>query len=572
MTSKIKVLSDQTINQIAAGEVIENPASVAKELIENSIDAGASSITIELSGGGLQCIRIIDDGSGMSRDDAILSLERHSTSKIREINDLQTLLSMGFRGEALASIAAISKMTILTANGTEGTRIFVDGGRMINVDPCARKRGSTIEVRSLFFNVPARKKFQKTASRCLAEIVKMITKLSLAHSTVAFKFFSHNKEIFHVQASSLTRRIYDVLGGGFLQVPTQIQADQEMCKIEGLIGSPSETRHNRTGQYLFINKRSVFCSAVNYAVYDSYATRLQTGKHPIFVLHLTINPNFIDVNVHPQKKEVRFRDEFQLKLMIRKAMSTSLQGGDSTSIMPPVSKVNFSGSNLPFFTSDRPLIFKKEGELLESERVFFDVVEDHWRNAIIGLYDAYLLLNGDLFPKLELITGSKKGLIIVDLLGAFSRVYFEKLLRNEPMQIQSLLIPITLEFAPHEALLLKTFEDDIRSIGIEMREFGSGCFIVEALSPEIGEGEVKDVLDELLTVLDPLEIKRERQKILALTTCKIIRSRKRTFTLEEGKRLLEEFLSKEYFNQCPLGRPIIVLIGKNELQKLFEKK
>ena len=252
MSSRIKVLSDQTINQIAAGEVIENPASVAKELIENSIDAGAISITIEINGGGFQCIRIIDDGVGMSRDDAILSLERHTTSKIRELDDLQTLFSMGFRGEALASIAAISKMTILTANGTDGIRIFVDGGKMITVDHCARKQGTTIEVRSLFFNVPARKKFQKTASRSLAEIVKMITKLSLAHPIVAFKLFSHDKEIFHAQASILKRCIHDVLGEKFLQVPTQIQADLETCKIDGFIGSPSEARHNRTGQYLFI--------------------------------------------------------------------------------------------------------------------------------------------------------------------------------------------------------------------------------------------------------------------------------------------------------------------------------
>ncbi|MCK4934355.1 MAG: DNA mismatch repair endonuclease MutL, partial [Simkaniaceae bacterium] len=415
MPTKIKVLSDQAINQIAAGEVIENAASCVKELVENAIDANAGSIIVEVNASPLQLIRIVDDGSGMGRDDALLSLERHATSKIFSFSDLLKVTSMGFRGEALASIAAISKMTIITANEEGGTRLTACGGKILHVEECARNIGTTIEIRSLFYNVPARKKFQKTDSRSLIDIVNMLTKLSLAHPTISFKFYSQSKEMLLSKEFEtedflvrLEKRMKDVLGNNFLQEKAPLQVLDLECKIEGFIGLPSLTRYNRRGQFLFINKRAIYCQAAVHAIYDGYGPRLQTGKHPLFVLHLTLPEELVDVNVHPQKKEVRLLDEPRIKNLLRKGIANSLQSIDGATLAPSFDRVEFLQEEAPRSMSYAPFVFKEEKDLLESEIVFFDRNQSSFEHSIIGMYQSYLLLDGCLFPKAEHILGKKE--------------------------------------------------------------------------------------------------------------------------------------------------------------------
>ena len=305
MSKKIQVLPNRTINQIAAGEVIENPSSVVKELVENAIDAGATQIQVELSGGGFQLIRIVDNGHGMSQDDAILSFERHATSKISSVEDLETLSTMGFRGEALASIASVAKVTMLTADGTAGTKVEIVGGNIFHVGPCAMQKGTTIEVRSLFYNVPARKKFQKSAAASTGEISRMITKLSLGYPEIGFTLASQDRELLRTEAGSLEERIRDVLGNTFILGCTPVTAKWDGMRVEGFIGLPKSARSNRSGQYLYVNRRNVLSPTIQGAVQEAYATMLQPKEFPIFVAHIAIEGCEIDVNVHPQKKEIR---------------------------------------------------------------------------------------------------------------------------------------------------------------------------------------------------------------------------------------------------------------------------
>ena len=289
MHPQIRFLSELTINQIAAGEVIENPASVVKELIENAIDAGATHIKVDILAGGFQAIKVSDDGLGMSPEDAPLCLERHATSKIISSDDLFALTTMGFRGEALASIAAISKIRLLTAQeGKEAVDLEIEGGKILHTIPGARSRGTTMEVRSLFYNVPARKKFQKSPAASSAEITKVVTQLSLAHPDIGFELIQQGSSHFSLPVALrqdflplLKQRMEGVLSAEFIPSCRDLAFSESGYAGQGWIAEPHFSRHNRSGQFLFVNRRPVFCPAINYAIRDAYGTRLSTERHPV---------------------------------------------------------------------------------------------------------------------------------------------------------------------------------------------------------------------------------------------------------------------------------------------------
>lgn len=342
MPSKIRVLSDHTINKIAAGEVIENPASVVKELVENSLDAGSTDICIEIQGGGRQMIRISDNGCGMNSDDALLCLERHATSKLREVEEIHSLSTMGFRGEAIPSIASISKFNLLTCPAKEGdtdpvgSMVIVDGGKMVSCSPAARSQGTTIEVKSLFFNVPVRKKFLKSPSIDANEILKTVSLIALGHPSIKFQLIIDGKNTLIAPSSKdpsfdtqLQERIESVLGPDFTRNATYIEENKDGISLKGVIGQPGYTRHNRTGQYLFINKRGVVSPLVAYAVKDGFGSSIPSGRFPVFVLHLEVSGDLVDVNVHPQKREVRLRQEQVIKELIIKAVRNGIGQGAS---------------------------------------------------------------------------------------------------------------------------------------------------------------------------------------------------------------------------------------------------
>jgi len=568
-TKKIQILSDQTINQIAAGEVVENPASVVKELVENSIDANSSKITVEIKGGGHFFIRITDDGDGMSKDDAILAFERHATSKIKTADDLTQLVSMGFRGEALASIGAVSKIELETSQNEIGTKVICHGGRLIKVTQCSRQKGTTIEVSSLFYNTPARKKFQKSAAQSTAEIVRIMTRLALAHKSVAFQLISQEKTM--VEAfSSKADRIEEVLGKDYAVDCKEIDFEENGHKITGIVGSPQMARQNRSGQYLFINHRPIFSPLISKNVLNCFGTRLGSKMHPIFALYLEIPPDMIDVNVHPQKSEVRFREEKMISFLLEKAIGEALFSGKGMQI-EFTDKPAFSDKVMDYSPPKEPIFYPREKSVPEkSKRTFIQEIDRFDRCQVWGL------LKHIAFIKLEeghqLFDGEneQEKILLLDLFLAEGRIQadqiYARLEKEDTVLNQALLFPETLQFTKAEALLIEKHLPLLEKIGMTMRMFGEDCFILEAIAPYLS---VEKCRDTLLELIEEFTVAINYEKITSILSKA---HRKKNYRNEEVKPLLKSLMKTKdpYFS--PNGRKIIKFYQLEEIESLFKKE
>lgn len=641
MTSKIRILSEHTINKIAAGEVIENPASVVKELVENSIDSGASEICVEIKGGGRQLIRVSDNGSGMGSDDALLCLERHATSKIREVEDIYSIHTMGFRGEAVPSIASISKFTILTSlsGAEEGTMVMVEGGNILQTCPVARHPGTTIEVKSLFFNIPVRKKFQKSPMHDSNEIFKLFSNIALGNPHIKFQLISNQETLLltpsYPQNSSLQeklqQRIASVLGDDFLSGLCPIEGMENDFKLAGFIGLPSFTRHNRTGQHLFINQRAVLSPLVSFAVRDGYGTALMTNRHPVYVLHLTLPGGLIDVNVHPQKREVRLRQEQAIRDMIIRSVEQALRQTGSFSLdglagypenmaensapsytslaptfctpspstsywiekpqpdasfeMPP--QVPFPEKK-PLSESLEPTFFTKNSEYLPlfnskevsakmavaESPVFFSAQPLHV--TVLTTLKQYILLDG-------MGLCGKEGLCLVDQRAAHARVIYEKLLNYaqtdkdgtlEHFEAQNLLIPYTFETTPIEARVLVEQIDYLNRIGIGIHQSAPNAFSIDAIPQIFGNSDLSQLISNIVQSMretgDQSGFKKEREKQIALAASRAAISQNKRLSIEEAQALINQLIRCQTPSQSPLGRPTWIQIGYEELSKRFQ--
>jgi DNA mismatch repair protein MutL len=569
--SKIQLLSEHTINQIAAGEVIENPASLVKELVENALDAGSTKIVVEVMGGGLQKIVISDNGCGMGKEDAVLSLQRHATSKIQDAADLIKVMTMGFRGEALASIAAISKMTLKTAEAEGlGTEIQVEGGKTIYEGPCSRAQGTTIEVRQLFYNVPARKKFQKPPAYCLAEVTKVMTALSLSYPSVAFELYQIEEGpilklgAFPSESKMLAfkKRALDVLGDEFMEGSFCIEGAFAPFACYGVIGSLQKTRANRALQYQFLNQRSVLCPAVSFAIKDALGTRIEERRFPIYALHLDIPTEFIDVNVHPQKREVRLREEKYFTEELKNLVEKSLFSSSPVSITEPVQHL-FAGKN-PFFSSlpweEKPLQERKKVDeefILESRQAFVAEVEPE----VIGLYDYFLWINAS---SVALEGFSQEGIILVHLQRASSQLLFDSLSdKGKGAESQMLFLPLTWNTSAYETKKIHAGMEEIQKMGFSLQE-SRGSFLVEAIPPSLGELEAMQFLQDYL-----LTEEMERGKKLSLATAKIVKQRKISYTQIGALAVFKALLKSTSPYICPTGEKSIAFIDKDDLGKFF---
>jgi len=637
--SKIRVLNDQTINKIAAGEVIENPASVIKELVENSLDAGATNICVEIQEGGRQLIRISDDGCGMSPDDAILSLERHATSKIRDVEDIEALLTMGFRGEAVPSIAAISKFTLLTCPRSEGekkeegTFIVVEGGRLISCSQAARSPGTTIEVKSLFFNVPVRRKFQKSPSFDTQEILKMLGHLALAYSNVHFELISDQKSILKTPLSSphlsfhelLGKRLESILGKEYTSGLIPIEFEQGACKLTGYIGNPLSHKANKTGQLLFINQRLVSSPLIGWSVREGYGTMLPNNRYPVFVLHLHLPGDLLDVNVHPQKKEVRLRQENQLKETIIQGVQAALRQeqqhmhpfsieeemptppfwGAYASLLSPSSKTlsvseekwefkasspentlsscfqdsteTFKGINPLDFSHAQSTPQPQSHPPLPIETPSLNLVSEIPRIAatLVG----YCVIESFKLPH-QLIgcSGGKQegGLLLLDQRAAYSRIYYEKLLKHRSSkESQQLLIPLTLQLSTLEFQTLSKYAPVLNEMGFGLREFGENVFLVDAFPLFLKEDQLlpclNDLIQDLVEAQTSRRIQMEQEEQLALAACRASLPTTKRLSVEEAQGLLRQLLSCDIPAQCPFGKPTCLYFSPEDLAKLFQK-
>ncbi|MGB7977900.1 MAG: DNA mismatch repair endonuclease MutL [Chlamydiales bacterium] len=511
MNPKILKLSESVINQIAAGEVVENPSSIVKELIENSLDAGAKRISIQIVGGGEQLIRVEDDGCGMSPEEAPLSLERHATSKIQSVDDLQTLATMGFRGEAMAAMAAVSHLKIETSNGT-GTRILTEGGRILSIEPCARNRGTTIEIRSLFYNVPARKKFQKSPSANAAQVTRIVENIAIAHPEIAFSL--NGREWAPTDFKS---RIEEILG--------EHEHTVKNGAVFGFIGEPLKASATRTGQYLYINQRPIFSPLIAKAVKEGYGTRIGEHAYPRFVLFLNLPPSEVDFNVHPQKKEVRFHNEGALFRAVHKAVEETFA---PPIIFPePISFTMSPAFSLAESYAPPPAEIRFEPQSL-------DLVFPEKPLAVIG---SYLLV-------------LQERLILVDLKAAHARLLFDAL-HQEKKVSQPLIWPleIPLERGDEEKI------GALNQLGVECRAL-KRTLLVEALPPFLEAPDFPRFLADW----------REGKQIGQIAT-HFCRSAQTQFSIDQATALWRQVQKCKDSLYDPLGNPISATLGEEELTK-----
>lgn len=630
MPSRIRILNEQTINQIAAGEVIENPASIVKELVENSLDALSSEITVQIKAGGHQLIQVSDNGHGMNPDDALLCFERHATSKLQKVEDLHTLSSMGFRGEAIPSIASVSKFSLITCQNGEGAKassVFVEGGRILKTSSTARQAGTTIEVKNLFFNVPARKKFLKSASHNTSEIHKMLLNLALGNPEVKFHLISQEKTIFSsplyphaCPSQNLSFRIQDILGKGYHSALYPLNYQGDNCQLTGFIGNSQYTQHNRRGQYLFINKRPVSSPLVSSSISEAYGTRLPSQRHPVFVLNLSLPGELIDINVHPQKREVRFRQQQKLKNLLIEAVQRTLQQPHPQNSKILEQNLSQGHTEKPISTSNQKTIYSPSSTPKSTEKLF-SMKSLPWEISsekqdicntipianlpsslqkteqadspnlrlenkspsktfdILGTTRGYAFLKDKTFNKYD---EENSGFTILDQRAAHSRIIFESLLKKDRhssdlcIESQPLIVPIDIELPPAEALQLESKINLIEKMGIVIRPFGKNTFMIEALPHSLKTSNPRDLLSILIENLHELDHstifleKQNRQLALAASHAAIEKSR--LLNNEQAQALINELMLCQSPYECPRGKPTMIEFTLKDLSKQFSKK
>lgn len=574
----IRVLDELTINKIAAGEVIENPASVVKELIDNAIDAKASLITIDIKQGGRTLISVRDNGVGMNRDDAILCLERHATSKITDVEDLFHIDTMGFRGEAVPSIAAISRFSIHTMKEGKGTLLYVEGGKLLTVEEQGKTPGTTIEVKDLFFNVPVRRKFQKSPAYDANEVLKMVMRLSLANPSISFELTSDNEVVLKANASSekspqeqLEERIRSVLGSDFVEEAVPIHAEAGGMSLYGFLGTPLASKPNRLSQHLFINRRPVFSPFIAECIRESYAHALPQGKFPLFVLHLFAPKDLIDINVHPQKKEVRLRHFEQFKSAILKAVQSALFGkAPSMEEM----KSSFAVHAFPLECTKKPFMIREE----EAEAVFMPAIMMDEREIQPELFSRpfpekpvfnILFVAQDI----ALIKGSFKAeenalFTLIDLKAAKETVLYNALNEKQIGPLAPLLIPYTFTLDREESRLLKENLSELEKSGIPVREFGEGSFCLEGLPSSFGDIALDIFINDLIESL------AEQKGVEGLFTKKVIRSVMRSsqgssFTPEEVRNIASALHALGAPLYSPSGKSIYAAFDNAKAKKVI---
>ncbi len=573
--SKIRFLDELVINQIAAGEVIENSASVVKELVENSLDSGAECVTVEILGGGRQLIRVSDDGCGMSLEEARLSLQRHATSKLVALEDLESINTKGFRGEAIPSIASISQMTLLTSNGDapsgeKGSLLLIEGGKLLSESQAVRDRGTTMEIKSLFFNVPVRKKYQKSPSYDVRSVDKMLRQIALSHPYQGFQFISDGKTLFHVhpqeasiETGSAMRNRMENLMGRDLENFEWVDFEMDEIKIRGFIGNPPMAKRSRSAQIVWVNRRSIFSPLVAQSVKNGMGSMLQEGLYPAFSLFIDLPGTCVDVNVHPQKKEVRFCDEEKMRSLIAKAVYGTFHGKQSVFHFSPIdfSAPNENFSPFAFFNPGLPSTVQKEEQI--------EWIPSHFqsRPQIITLIKGYVVLEAQTLPK-NWYEREREGLAFLDQRLAHERILLESLGSEgkESKVSQTLLIPKTIEVGALQCSLLKEHEDLLKKMGIDLKPFGETTIVVEALPESMEEVDLLALLMQLGDELQEYASSTQEKSALKLISRMAMR-RDRRLSLVEANHLLDALMQCQHPSLCPRGRPVIKMVGLKELEK-----
>jgi DNA mismatch repair protein MutL len=586
----IRILPSNLIDQIAAGEVVERPASVVKELVENSLDAGARTVSIDVEGGGTGLIRIVDDGSGIPRDDLALALSRHATSKIATLDDLEALTSMGFRGEALPSIASVSRLTITSraADAEHAWQIASAGGDLGEPRPAARpQKGTTVEVRDLFFNTPARRKFQRSEKTELGHVDSVVRNLALASFGVDFRLTSNGRTVFHLPAAfdraAQEARVAEVCGAEFMQHARHFTRSISGVTVSGWLAAPAFSRSQADLQFTFVNGRFVRDKLLRHAARLGYQDVLFQARQPAYVLYLTIDPRRVDVNAHPAKLEVRFRDSRLVHDFVFRTVEAALASPlTAASDVPAAAPVR--GSALGGFTSSSYSGPRQESLSLPAHNLaeYVPLYERLHRRPDArteSSRDAEAPPLGYALAQLAgiyVLAQNGTGLIIVDMHAAHERITYERLkgaLATERLKAQTLLVPVTFEISAREAELVDQHSEGLRRVGLELGLRGPRQVIVHAV-PLLLEGSdieplVRDVLSDLADGDAAAQIDHTINEMLATMACHAAVRASRRLTLEEMNALLREMERTERSEACNHGRPTWTHVTLEDLDRLF---
>lgn len=606
--ARIQRLDPRLTNQIAAGEVVERPASVIKEALENSIDAGATRIEVDIEAGGVKLIRLRDNGAGIPAEDMELALDRHATSKIQSIEDLEAVATLGFRGEALASIASVSRLT-LTSNATEdssrGVLARAEGRDMaVSLRPAPHPRGATLEVRDLFYNTPARRKFLRTEKTEFNHVDEVIKRQALARPDVAFVLRHNGKVLRNMPPASedLGRRIVSVCGDAFWEQAVPISREAGSLRLFGWVGRPTFSRSQADLQYFFVNGRVIRDKLVTHAVKQAYRDVLFHGRHPAYVLFLELEPAGVDVNVHPTKHEVRFREGREIHNFIFSTLHRSLaelRPGDSPLPEPSASAVEVSGFGQPAPAQQPSMALghPERGLLVPGE-------SDQQLAALRRLYDApsrgaasgqvrersadnFYDQSGDgEVPPLGfavaqlhgvyILAENAAGMVVVDMHAAHERITYERLKRmrdDAGIKTQPLLVPLTLSVSAREVEVAVDMADTLAALGLLLGAAGEEQLVVRELPVVLMGSEVealiRSVLEDLVAYGTSDRIKAHEDEILATMACHGAVRANRRLTLPEMNALLRDMEQTERADQCNHGRPTWVQLGMGDLDKLF---
>ncbi|EKF55782.1 DNA mismatch repair protein MutL [Galbibacter marinus] len=613
MADIIQLLPDHVANQIAAGEVVQRPASVVKELVENAVDAGSTVIQLIIKGAGKTLIQVVDNGKGMSERDMLLSVQRHATSKIRTAEDLFQLHTKGFRGEALASIAAIAHLEISTReeDNEVGIQLKIEGSTINDPKPIACEKGTSIAVKNLFFNIPARRNFLKSDTVELRHIIDEFHRIALAHPDIHFDFFHNNSELFKLPPSNLRQRIVNVFGGKTNEKLVPIKEDTDVVKINGFISKPAFTKKTRGQQFFFVNNRFVKNSYLHHAVSSAFEGLLKPGHHPGYFIFLEVDPSSIDINIHPTKTEVKFDEDQAMYAILRSTVKHSL---GQFNVAPVLDFDRDSNLDTPYSYKTKlpkqPGVevdadfnpFKEEGKggvrVASKPYLKADRVEASWESLYVSVdssenfktvsiesestaNELFTEEETDISPttyqlhKKYIVTTIKSGMVIINQHRAHQRVLYEQYLKNITVDTgssQQLLFPLTLEFSTTEMELLKTIKDSLERTGFVFSEMTENEVQLSGMPLNVSESEVGGIIDQLLADLQQEipESSLSQSDVLAKAMC-------RTLAVKSGAHLntaAQESLVNNLFATkepmvSPFQKPIFITMSLEELDKRF---
>ena len=584
--NKIKIMNDDLANKIAAGEVVEKCVSVVKELVENSVDAGASEIKIIVEEAGTKMIKVIDNGAGMSHDDAILAFERHATSKLYDETGLFRISSLGFRGEALPSIAAVSLVELKTSTGDVGTRIIINGGKLEKDEKADARKGTEITVSNLFFNTPARLKYLNSLYSELANICEYVNKMAFSYPNIKFVFISDDKVLLNTDGSgNLLKVIKEVYGAEVARKMKNISVFNDDYDVDGFISLPEVTRSSRNHMVTLVNQRVVRNVELNRAINDAYHTYKPETRYPIVVLNINCDPSLVDVNVHPSKLDIKFSNFDDLKELIKKGIKDVL---DKSLLIPKI--------EMKTEQTEKPVV-KEQVLNMERQNVIEDSVIDYSLfdepvltvNEDIESYDQTnetedkKVIMPEMYPVglakgTYIICHNELGLYMIDQHAAKERInyeYYKKMLGNPNNNSIRMLIPLTVEFPSNEFIIIKQNLEVLRNMKFDIEESGINSFIIKEHPTWLKQGYEEESIKKILEVLIDQErnfsIEKFNEKTAITLSCKMAIKANTNISILEMESLINDLRKCENPYTCPHGRPTTIFYSNYELEKMFKR-